>query len=140
MQECGKAPANSPPRSPVARSIVRARTAEALIRRLARADRFIALNGSPLANIVKLVWLGTITLRVRRNLHSKLISWGRALRDLVPSNDNEIPAETSPLLIYIAVALALLLAMLEIDLHGVELQALGLLSDPYGVGPIFKSP
>jgi len=39
------------------------------------------------------------------------------------------------LLIYIAVVLALLLAMLEIDLHGTELQSLGLLSDPYGVSP-----
>jgi len=95
----------------------------------------IALNGGPPANIVKFRWLGTITLLVRRNLHSKLLSLGRALRDLASSNDNEAPAETSPLLIYSAVVLSLLLAMLEIDLHGTELQSLGLLSDPYGVSP-----
>jgi hypothetical protein len=73
-------------------------------------------------------------LLVRRNLHSKLLSLGRALRDLASSNDNEVPAEASPVLIYIAVVLALLLAMLEIDLRGAELQSLGLLSDPCGVG------
>ncbi|GLR83631.1 hypothetical protein GCM10007857_03410 [Bradyrhizobium iriomotense] len=38
--------------------------------------------------------------------------------------------EASPLLIFVVVVLALLLAILEIDQHGAALQSLGLLGDP----------
>jgi len=43
--------------------------------------------------------------------------------------DGGAAAETSPLLIYIAVVLILLLAVLEIDAHQVELESLGFLAN-----------
>lgn len=46
---------------------------------------------------------------------------------LRPSLTNQ---DASPLLIFIAVVLALLLAILEVDQHGAALQSLGLLGDP----------
>jgi len=42
---------------------------------------------------------------------------------------NSTNQEASPLLTFIAVVLALLLAMLEVDQHGAPLQSLGLLGD-----------
>ncbi|KGJ71042.1 hypothetical protein BJA5080_06315 [Bradyrhizobium diazoefficiens SEMIA 5080] len=48
--------------------------------------------------------------------------------------------DASALLVYIAVVLALLLAVLEIDIHSAQLQSLGLLGDPIGINPIFMGP
>jgi len=42
-------------------------------------------------------------------------------------------AETSPLLIYVAVVLAFLFVVLESDAHQVELQSLGILTNNYPV-------
>ena len=55
---------------------------------------------------------------------------------LRPSLSNH---DASPLLIFIAVALALLLAILEIDQHGAALQSLGLLGDLSGTQPNFAN-
>jgi hypothetical protein len=77
-------------------------------------------------------------MQVRRSLHSKLISLGRAFHDLVAPRDHTNPTETSPLLIFVAVVLALLLAMFEVDQHSAALKSLGLLSDPYGAGLILE--
>lgn len=41
--------------------------------------------------------------------------------------DDDHASETSPTLILVAVVLALLLAMLEVDLHSAELHSLGLM-------------
>ena len=46
----------------------------------------------------------------------------------------------SPLLIYVAAALFLLLSILMIDLHRDELQALGLVDGIEQVNPVFLSP
>jgi hypothetical protein len=46
----------------------------------------------------------------------------------------------SPILIFAAVTLFLILAILEIDLHRDELRALGLLSRDEGSGPVFAGP
>ena len=46
----------------------------------------------------------------------------------------------SPLLIYIAAALLLLLSILVADLHRGELQALGLVGGAEQVNPVFMSP
>ncbi|KYG19976.1 hypothetical protein SE92_06585 [Bradyrhizobium sp. AT1] len=50
-------------------------------------------------------------------------------------------AETShPLLLVTAVALLTLFAIVEIDLHSAQLQAIGLLSHGTGIDPVFLSP
>ncbi len=48
--------------------------------------------------------------------------------------------EASPFLLLVAVVLALLLAVLEVDLNGTELQSLGLMGDAFSADPVFKSP
>jgi hypothetical protein len=52
----------------------------------------------------------------------------------------EKPAETSPLLIYVAVVLAFLLAMLEADRHQQELESLGLLRNDSAAQSVFLGP
>jgi len=50
-------------------------------------------------------------------------------------------AETShPLLLVTAVALLTLFAIVEIDLHSAQLQAIGLLGHGAGIDPVFLSP
>ncbi|MCJ9702859.1 MULTISPECIES: hypothetical protein [unclassified Bradyrhizobium] len=50
-------------------------------------------------------------------------------------------AETShPLLLVTAVALLTLFAIVEIDLHSAQLQAIGLLGHGVGIDPVFLSP
>ncbi|WP_298241050.1 hypothetical protein [uncultured Bradyrhizobium sp.] len=50
-------------------------------------------------------------------------------------------AETShPLLLLAVVVLVTLFAMVEIDLHSAQLQALGLLGHGMGIDPVFLSP
>jgi len=61
-------------------------------------------------------------------------------RPLLPRNRDPATQGASPLLIYIVAVLALLLAVLEADLHHELLQSFGLLGDPIGINPIFMSP
>ncbi|MCK1735638.1 hypothetical protein IVA79_17010 [Bradyrhizobium sp. 138] len=63
----------------------------------------------------------------------------RALRALDGSQDPD-SRDASPFLILIAVVLALLLAMLEVDLNHAALQSLGLMGNAFSADPIFKSP
>lgn len=53
---------------------------------------------------------------------------------------NPAAEKASPLLIYVAVVLALLLAILEVDVHGAYLQSTGLLGGSGAINPIFLSP
>ncbi|WP_249139174.1 hypothetical protein [Bradyrhizobium japonicum] len=48
--------------------------------------------------------------------------------------------EASPVLALVAVVLALLLAILEVDLNSAELQSLGLMGNAFSADPVFKSP
>ncbi|PJG56400.1 hypothetical protein CVM73_05200 [Bradyrhizobium forestalis] len=48
--------------------------------------------------------------------------------------------EASPFLLLVAVVLALLLAILEVDLNSAELQSLGLMGNAFSADPVFKSP
>ena len=50
------------------------------------------------------------------------------------------PAISHSLLIYASVVLLLFLAIVEIDLHGAQLQALGLLGHATGIDPLFMGP
>ena len=53
----------------------------------------------------------------------------------------ESRAETShPLLLVTAVVLLTLFAIVEIDLHSAQLQAIGLLGHGVGIDPVFLSP
>lgn len=63
----------------------------------------------------------------------------RALRAFDGSQDPD-SRDASPFLILVAVVLALLLAILEIDRNGAALQSLGLMGDALSVDAMFKSP
>jgi hypothetical protein len=60
---------------------------------------------------------------------------------MIPPHDNGAPAApTSRSLLYTAVVLALLLTILEIDLHRGELQSIGLVGHGYPVQSILIGP
>jgi hypothetical protein len=65
-----------------------------------------------------------------------MLLW-RSLRDAISPHHDVVSAEASPLLIFIAVVLALLLAILEVDAHRAELESLGLLGTDYPVQAAF---
>ena len=69
----------------------------------------------------------------------RVISWLRAVRVLLITPE---PAtrEASPLLVLTVVVLMLLVAILEVDLHRADLQALGLIGDAFPIDPVFMSP
>ena len=57
-----------------------------------------------------------------------------------PRHQDVAGQTTSPLLIFTAAVLTLLLAILEIDLHAAELQSLGLLGRSVAIDPVLLSP
>lgn len=69
-------------------------------------------------------------MQIRSRAYLQMISRLRTLRVWLSPSEDPTAREASPLLIYIVVVLVLLLAMLEIDLHKVELQAVGLTCVP----------
>jgi hypothetical protein len=79
-------------------------------------------------------------MQIRSKTYLQVVSRLRALRVLLSRGEDPTAREASPLLTYIAVVLALLLAILEVDSHSIELQSLGLTGDSFPVGPVFKSP
>jgi hypothetical protein len=80
-------------------------------------------------------------MQIPSKAYERFISFCRALRDLIPPHDPAVPAQTSPSLAFAAAVLALLLAILEVDLHRAELHSIGLLSgDTDSVEPIFVGP
>lgn len=68
-----------------------------------------------------------------------MISWLRAARVSMIA-PNQSAGEASPLLILTVVVLALLLAILEVDMYSADLQSLGLMGDAFSIDPAFKSP
>jgi hypothetical protein len=79
-------------------------------------------------------------MQMRSRTYFHFVSLWRSFRDWMPPYGERASAETSPLLIYIAVVLTVLLVMLEVDGHRGELEALGLLTDNYPVPPVFLGP
>ena len=77
-------------------------------------------------------------MRPRAYLH--FISLWRSFRDSIPPHDRDVPAETSPSLICTVIVLAVLLAILEVDVHRGELESLGLLGSAYPIPAAFLSP
>lgn len=68
-----------------------------------------------------------------------MISWLRAARVSMIA-PNLSAGEASPLLILTVVVLALLLAILDVDMYSADLQSLGLMGDAFSIDPAFKSP
>lgn len=79
-------------------------------------------------------------MQIRSNAYLRVVSLLRALRVLLSPGEDPAAREVSPLLSYIAVVLALLLAILEVDSHSVELQSFGLTGSAFPVDPLFNSP
>ena len=66
-------------------------------------------------------------MQIRPKAYLHFISLWRSLRNSILPHDGDVPRETSPSLIFVAVVLTLLSAILEVDLHRGELESLGLL-------------
>jgi hypothetical protein len=64
----------------------------------------------------------------------------RSIRDAILPHRDGVPAKASPSLVYTAVVLAFLLAILEVDAHRDELQSLGLVGSDYSVQADFLGP
>jgi len=79
-------------------------------------------------------------MQLHPKAYRQLISRLWHFRVLLPRNRDPATQDASPLLIYIVAVLALLLAVLEADLHHELLQSFGLHGDPSGITPIFMSP
>jgi hypothetical protein len=67
-------------------------------------------------------------MQIRPKTYLHFISLWRSLRDTIRPRCDAAPAEASSSLIYIAIVLALLLAILEVDAHRAELESLGLIT------------
>ena len=79
-------------------------------------------------------------MHIRFKAYGHFLSICRSLRDLMSPHDQSVPTETSPSLVFATTVLALLLAILEIDIHRAELHLLGLMNDTDALDPIFMSP
>lgn len=79
-------------------------------------------------------------MQIRPKTYLQLTYWWRSFRDLMPRRARDAPVGTSPPLIYAAIVLALLLAILETDVHRGELASLGLLSNEHPIDSSFLSP
>jgi len=78
-------------------------------------------------------------MQIRSKAYKHFISVCRSFRDLVSPHDQNVPTPTSPFLAYTAAVLALLLTILEVDIHRADLHFIGLMSDGDQVDPIFLS-
>lgn len=79
-------------------------------------------------------------MQIRPGTYLHFGSLWRSLRDSIQPRDRDAPAETSPSLIYSAIVLVFLLAILEVDAHRDELESLGLLGSAYSIPATFLSP
>jgi hypothetical protein len=68
-------------------------------------------------------------MQIPSKAYKQFISICRSLHYLVSSHDQSDPKPISPWLAYTALSLAMLLTILEIDLHRAELNLLWLISD-----------
>lgn len=79
-------------------------------------------------------------MHIRAKAYLQAIARWRNAKQPWPRHEDVAAQATSPLLVFTAVALALLLVILEIDLHAAELQSLGLLGYAGAIDPMLLSP
>jgi hypothetical protein len=79
-------------------------------------------------------------MQIRSKAYLQFMLLWRSICDWLPPHGRDGLTETSPALIYIAVVLTFLLAILEIDAHRAELQSAGLSANDYPVEAAFLSP
>jgi hypothetical protein len=79
-------------------------------------------------------------MHIRSKAYGHFLSICRSLRDLISPRDQGVPTKTSPSLVFAAAVLALLLTILEIDLHRTDLLLVGLMHDTDALNPVFMSP
>ena len=79
-------------------------------------------------------------MQMRFRAYLQFISLSRFLRGPIPPHNADASVRTSPSLLYTVIVLALLLAILEIDLHRAGLESIGLARNPYPVQPVFMGP
>jgi hypothetical protein len=79
-------------------------------------------------------------MQIRSKTYLHFISLWRSRRDAIPPHHDDVPAETSPSLIYTAVVLVFLLTILEVDAHRGELESLGLLGHDNPIPTAFLGP
>ena len=79
-------------------------------------------------------------MQIRSRAYLQFISFRRLRGGLIPPHGHGAPGATSRSLLYLAVVLALLLAILEIDLHRGKLYSLGLVGNAYPVQPTLMGP
>jgi hypothetical protein len=79
-------------------------------------------------------------MQIRPKTYLHFMSLWRSLRDAIPPHHRDVPREASPSLIYAAVVLAFLLAILEVDAHRGELERLGFLPSDYPILASLLSP
>jgi hypothetical protein len=77
-------------------------------------------------------------MQARLKAYRQFILFCRTLRNIEPPGDQR--AQTSPALIYTVSVLALLLVILEIDLHRARLHSMGVVTDRETAEPFFMSP
>ncbi|MDA9423395.1 MULTISPECIES: hypothetical protein [Bradyrhizobium] len=78
-------------------------------------------------------------MQIRSKSLPQSSSLRRGIQSLVAPAESR--TDTShPLLVFSAVVLLALFAILEIDLHTAQLQAIGLLGHGTGIDPVFLSP
>lgn len=78
-------------------------------------------------------------MQIRSKSLPRSSSLRRGIHSLIAPAEGR--TETShPLLVFSAVVLLALFAILEIDLHTAQLQAIGLLGHGTGIDPVFLSP
>lgn len=77
-------------------------------------------------------------MQIRSKSPAQGFSLRRGIRSFVAPGKGR--TEAHPLLVFSVVVLLALLAILEIDLHTAQLQAIGLLGHGTGIDPVFLSP
>jgi len=79
-------------------------------------------------------------MQIRPWTYLHLMSAWRSLRDAIAPHHDDVPSEASPSLVYAAVVLAVLLAILEVDAHRGELDSHGHFGNAYPIPTAFLSP
>jgi hypothetical protein len=79
-------------------------------------------------------------MQIPSKAYKHFISICRSLQYLMSPHDQSIPKPISPWLAYTALSLAMLLTILEIDLHRAELHLMWLINDRDQTDPILFGP